>query len=101
MNDIKLFEQKLGEKSKVAILRVENFVGGIGHEHAMNALNKAIGEYWGDSKANLFTDITFMNPYDKVLITGMDTLDFHNYDTYMKTEDKSKCKCQKCRKRKH
>jgi hypothetical protein len=27
MNDIKLFEHKLGKNGKLAILRVENFVG--------------------------------------------------------------------------
>jgi ribosome biogenesis protein Tsr3 len=41
-----------------------------------------------------------MNPYEKVIISGMDKLDFHNYEEYMKIEDKSKCKCKKCRKRK-
>lgn len=86
MNDIKLFEHELGENGKVAILRVENFVGGIGHKAAIQALNEATAKYCGDTPITMFTDISCGNPYERLIIRGIDKLPLVKYDVYLRRE---------------
>ena len=86
MNDIKLFEHKLGKNGKLAILRVENFVGGIGHKAAIQALNEATAKYCGNTPITIFTDITLMNPYERMIIRGINELPLVKYSVYLRRE---------------
>ena len=86
MNDIKLFEHKLGKNGKLAILRVENFVGGIGHKAAMDALDEATFKYCGNTPCCMFTDITLMNPYERMIIRGISELPLVTYGVYLRRE---------------
>ena len=86
MNDIKLFEHKLGKNGKVAILRVENFVGGIGHKVAMQALDEATAKYCGNTPITMFTDISCGNPYERIIIRGLEELPLVEYNVYLRRE---------------
>jgi len=95
MKDVELFEQQLGEKSKLAIL-----VGGLSSHNPKNVIDNATAKYVGNTPHNQFVDIKLDNPWTRVIISGINTLPFHDYDTYMKTKDKGYCQCKQCRKRK-
>jgi len=86
MNDIKLFEQNLGDNAKMAILRVENFVGGIGSADAVKALNTAIVKYCAGTPVVLFVDTE--NPYERMILKGLDTLSFEIFSMFLKKRER-------------
>lgn len=88
MSDFKIFEQQLGEKSKFAVI-----VGGLNSDNPFQEMNKTVVNYCGNTLACQFVEISLTNPWTRVIINGMDTLPFQNFESFLrKRERKEKLK---------
>jgi hypothetical protein len=70
-----ILEDDNGVKSKFAVLRTTTF--------DVNALNQAVDKYVGNSKHCQFVDITFMDPWTRVIIDeNINNLEYDQFDGY-------------------
>jgi hypothetical protein len=87
MNDIKIFDHKLGKNSKLAIIRVENSAGDYS---SLEALNNAIFKYCEGTPFVLFIKDN-LNPDERVIIKGIGDLHYELLSKFLfKRERKNK-----------
>lgn len=83
MNDFKIFEQQLGEKSKFAVI-----VGGLNSNTPFRAMNEKVVEYCDDIPVCQFVDITLTNPWTRVIIKGIGELPYQNFGIFLKKRER-------------
>lgn len=76
IKDVQILEQVLHndegiEVGKIAILVCMD----------LSRLNKAVARYVGDVKHNQFIESNLMNPWTRVIISGINKLDYHKLGT--------------------
>lgn len=80
MKDLEIFEQETKKNNKVvgkiAILR-----GGLQSEKPITFMNEAVSTYVGRKGHNEFVEITLDNPYVRVIVSGINELDFKKFTT--------------------
>lgn len=52
----------------------------------LDELKKSVAKYVGDVPHNQFTDITFLNPWTRVIISGINKLDFHSFEAIKRNQ---------------
>ncbi len=79
MERIEIFEQVLTKNNKkvgkVAILR-----GGLNTDNPTAIMNNAVSKYVGNKGYNEFVEIHLDNPWVRVIIGGINDLDFKPFD---------------------
>jgi hypothetical protein len=79
MNKVEIFEQHLkqGDRNvgKVAILR-----GGLGTDNPTGFMNDEVSKYVGQSGFNQFVEIHLDNPWVRVIISGINDLDYQIFE---------------------
>ena len=81
MDDIQIFEQKLTDKSKVAIL-----VGGLNTDKPFEFMNQVVCKYCDGQKVVQFVDIKLNNPWTRLVINNLSDLPFVPYSVYLRRE---------------
>ena len=83
MAEFEIFEQQLGEKSKLVIIR-----GGLYSDNPFQAMNEVVVKYCGDTPVCQFVDITLCDPWTRVIINGIGELPLQNFGTYLKKRER-------------
>ena len=83
MSEFKIFEQQLGEKSKLAIIR-----GGLYSNNPFQSMNEKVVNYCGDTPVCQFVDITLCDPWTRVIINGIGELPFQNFEAFLKKRER-------------
>ena len=88
MNDVQIFQQVLKNNKgeivgKVAILR-----GGLHSDQPTKIMNEAVSKYVGDAKHNQFINIEMNDPWTRLIISGINKLDFKDYNAYVKAKER-------------
>lgn len=84
MNDkVQVFENKLGETGKVAIL-----VGGLNSEKPFEFMNEAVYKYCDGTPVVQFVNIELNNPWTRLIIKGLNDLPFENYGAFLKKRER-------------
>jgi len=80
MNKIEIFEQELKNADrtvgKVAILR-----GGLNTDNPTAIMNDAVSTYVGTKGYNEFVEVFLDNPWVRVLVSGINELDYKEFTT--------------------
>lgn len=79
MNKVEIFEQPLTKDNetvgKVTILR-----GGLNTDNPTAIMNDAVSKYVGSTGYNEFVEIYLDNPWIRVIISGINELDYKTFD---------------------
>lgn len=79
MNKVEIFEQPLTKDNetvgKVTILR-----GGLNTDNPTAIMNAAVSKYVGSTGYNEFVEIYLDNPWIRVIISGINELDYKTFD---------------------
>ncbi|MGB3227094.1 MAG: hypothetical protein WBB02_03895 [Saprospiraceae bacterium] len=79
MNQIELFEQDL-TKGQKAVGKIAIFRGGLNTDNPSELLERAVSKYVGDKGYNEFVEIYLDNPWVRVIVLGINELEYINYE---------------------
>lgn len=80
MKDVEIFEQELIGKSKKKVGKVAILRGGLSSDRPISHMNEAVSKYVGQTGYNEFVEITLDNPYLRVVVSGINELEFKKFD---------------------
>jgi hypothetical protein len=76
LSGVKIFEQVLCNDLGVSVGKIS-----VIFSMDVKKLDYAISEYCGDVPCNLFVDIKLINPWTRIVISGINELDYHTLGT--------------------
>lgn len=85
MENVKIFEQRLSEKCKFAII-----VGGVHSDNPKEVVDIAVSNYVGKTPHNQWVDIKLNDPWTRVVTSNIQDLPFENFQTYLKRKERKK-----------
>lgn len=88
MEGIKIFEQQLSEKCKLAIL-----VGGVHSDNPMTTMNNVVSKYVGKKPHNYSRyfhgiEISLDNPWTRIVIGDIGNLPFEEFDSFLRKRER-------------
>lgn len=75
--EVKISEYPLGEKGKMAVI-----IGGIGMDNPKPVMDMAVLKYAEKEPINEFVEIFLDNPWVRVIIFGINDLDYKNWNPF-------------------